>query len=456
MDLNSLKIKSFPEQKKIWLPIDNNQAFDYRPVNTKKRELFFLGENWYKTPIGNNVFEYYGCLPKAKNAINFAFFVHPMNKWDFRFLVSDINTIKTMENLIAREEKRIEKLDELQEKENKKAEEENRPPRQFKKPNLVNSFYNCMGNKVIGYVRIEIGNKICHGYLILIPFLPNQYIEASNNKILKQKIISSLKNSCDIARELNCEYIGLGAHNSITSQTKTGNELTKYTDIPITSGNGLTALGIIEGIKLTIKSLDISITDSIIGIVGASGSVGRLASTKIAEYGFKKTILCARKAKKLEDTFKGIVNDKRLELNTNLQETIKQSDILVFAVSSTKSQLQYHNSWFKKGAIICDASRPLVIDNHLMSVRPDLYVFEGAIFKIPSCSIDGSEFLRMGKGLAYGCLASTSVYALNREIRSRGNGILIDKKDAEKTLQEAYNLGIRPVGIKFENKKIVF
>ncbi len=401
---------------------------------------FFISNGFFKTILGKDVFQYFGILPNTKNSLKFAFLVHPMNKQDYKFLVSDKKTLMAMERWIEREKIALARY------QNGKGQ----------KPNLVNKLYNGIGNKTIGYIKVQADNKECYGILILVPYMPEQYIEAlKGNKEIKQEIINSIKAACDIAGTMGCQYIGLGAFNSIITQTKDGNILTQYTNIPITSGNDLTASGIVEGVKLAINNQNLFIKDLTITIIGASGSVGRPVSELIAELGFKKVILNARMFDKLEKTFKQIAGNDTLEISTNLEQSIKQSDIIVIAVSSTKDEFIFSDEWIKKNAIICDASRPLVMSKNILTNRPDIRIFEGAIFEIPGCTIEGYKFLRMGQpNQTYGCMASTIAYALSNETSSRGNGIIINKREAQKAMQLATKLGIKPIGIKFDTKII--
>lgn len=419
----------------------NMTQIPFFPQNTKYFDFVIPGI--IKSRLGNEVYEYFGKLPNPKNAKNFAFLVHPMQKDDYKFLVNDPKTVQTMQKWIEKEKKALARF---------------KKTGKGKKPNLVNSLYNGMGNKIIGYIGVEVMGKICYGYMILVPYLPEQFIEALNgNDELKKEIISSIKKACDIAENMNCSFIGLGAYISIITQTIRGNILSDYTNIPITSGNDLTAGGIMEGVKLAIQYQHLSIEDLVITIIGASGSVGRPVSELIAELPFKKIILNARKANKLKENFGEIVQEGKLEISTNLKKSIRQSDIVVIAISSTKEEFAYNPNWFKPNTIICDASRPLVIGKELISARPDLKIFEGAIFQIPGCLIEGYKFLRMGdKNQAYGCLTSTCVYALNSEEKSSGNGIVIDKKQVKKILKKSKELGIKTIGVKFMEQKIIF
>lgn len=412
---------------------------------------------WIKTEsglqkklIGGSVYEYKGRLNDPVDAINIAFLVHPLSKKeDYRFIATDEKTIQTMEKFIYREELAIAK---------------------GKSPKLVESLYNGMGNKIVGDLIVKTANKKLYGILILVPFLPEQYISAlelakNNDDELFKKIINSQINAVNIARETNCRYIGLGAMNSIIAQNATyKNNQIKYLPrrketifddlniLPTTSGNDLTAAGIFEGLNIAIKNKNIDPIKQSLLIIGGTGSVGGAATKIITEnYSFKRIILCARNIKKLEIIRKELEknNKSSIEISTDLKNSIKSADIIISAVSTP---LQIKSDCFKENVIICDASQPRSITDEIIANIKNVHFFTGAIFQIPGI-INGYEFLRMGEAnQAYGCLAATITRGLLKENKCKGNGIQINSEESMELLTIAKNYKIIPTKLKKDNK----
>jgi predicted amino acid dehydrogenase len=266
-----------------------------------------------------------------------------------------------------------------------------------------------------------------------VPDLPEQFMDAMNgNKELAGNIKSSILKAIEIARGSNAEYMGLGAFTSVF--TKAGYDLEKMNLGPLTSGNSATACTIYKGVIDACRVMGINPGKAVVGIIGATGSVGQPTTMMLARK-FKKVIITAKDAKKLEEFRKDLVSKNtkaEIYIENDINQTITNSDVIVFAVSATKREIIINPDLFKPGSICCDASRPLIIPEFFIEQRKDVLFMEGAILKGP-WFISCPTLLRMGgDNYGFGCLVETIVRALEGEEKSGGYGIRVTVEEAER------------------------
>ncbi|MBG90851.1 MAG: aminotransferase III, partial [Actinobacteria bacterium] len=113
------------------------------------------------------------------------------------------------------------------------------------------------------------------GWLISSFLTPKEMIQ-----LPRKEKLNLLSSYIDHAKAVNADIIGLGAFTSVISRSGT---LIEHCDIPITTGNSFTALTCTKSVKLTCNQLDRNLSKSSVAIVGAKGSVGRLAALDISQ-----------------------------------------------------------------------------------------------------------------------------------------------------------------------------
>src|SRR4030042_5759548 len=140
-------------------------------------------------------------------------------------------------------------------------------------------------------IRSKNGEEV-RGYLIGCPLLPDQMLKLDEEFVL-DKIITAGK----IAETLGVKIIGLGGYTSIVGDK--GYSIAKNLKIPVTSGNSLTAWAVIESILKISNKKNITVKNSTLAVIGASGSIGSLCTKQLSYY-FPKIIITARHREKLE------------------------------------------------------------------------------------------------------------------------------------------------------------
>jgi len=365
-----------------------------------------------------------GKLNNPVNSKNWAFLIHPLELEDLEMLdpTGKIKgKIDNYKNALAKWQI-----------EQSKPEHE-RDPKIGQPRTHIFAALNFIGAKIIGEGYCIFKKKISYGVFVLVPYLPEQFVDALNgNKKLAEKIKQSIIDAIKIARDANAQYAGLGVFTSIF--TKAGYDLEKLRLGPLTSGNAATGASIYKGVLDACKKMGINPNKSTVCVVGATGSVGRPVTLMLARR-FKRIIICAKDIKKLEDFRSEIQKENPkadIFIENDVNEAIKNANAVIFAVSATKREMKINPESFKPGAICCDASRPLVLSEDFIEKRQDVLFMEGAIIKGPWV-ISCPKLLRMGgDNLGFGCLVETIVRALESEEKSQGYGVKVTVEEAEK------------------------
>jgi predicted amino acid dehydrogenase len=114
-----------------------------------------------------------------------------------------------------------------------------------------------------------------------------------------------------------------------------------------------------------------------------------------------------------------------LEITTDIEDSMAQSDIIVTATSSPGSIVTPDK--LKAGALICDLSRPPNVSKAVVDERPDVLVIDGGIIAVPGLADLGVSF-GFEKGLAFSCMSETMILGLEHhyEHTSLGTDLSID------------------------------
>jgi predicted amino acid dehydrogenase len=305
------------------------------------------------------------------------------------------------------------------------------------------------------------------GWLIGIPLTPEQMMRLRPGERTK------LMAACvALAKDLQADMLGLGAFTSIISHN--GADLDAC-GMNITTGNSLTAMVAAESIKLTARLQGKRLRDSDLGVVGAAGSVGRLACQHLAEECGNMTFFGnpanPQSLAKLEElageiyqtavkrslagTAHGGISEKLLpikdwlstvpdalvnacnrsacrglydaisnrfeqegaalpiSLSVNLERDLWRIGFLITATSQGKAFID--PDLLHAGTVVCDVARPADVHG-LRGVRADLTVYEGGLLRLP-------ERIRFGRRNVVGCEAGVNLACLSETITLALSGI---------------------------------
>jgi predicted amino acid dehydrogenase len=103
--------------------------------------------------------------------------------------------------------------------------------------------------------------------------------------------------------------------------------------------------------------------------------------------------------------------------------------MLLSASSAGKSFLDPR--LLRPGAIVCDVARPLDVLTAVRAARPDVFVYEGGVMRLPDDVVFGRQnLLGYPPGYNLACLSETIVLAMEGACRSYSVGRHIDYAEA--------------------------
>jgi acetylornithine/succinyldiaminopimelate/putrescine aminotransferase/predicted amino acid dehydrogenase len=324
------------------------------------------------------------------------------------------------------------------------------------------------------------------GWLMSVPMLPGDMRGAG-----RHAAASMIKTAVDMAGEDNVSRVGLGAFTSIVTR---GGETATGRGVPITSGNTLTTISAVKGIKNMAACADMPLKDAHVVVVGASGAIGRLASLMLSrEVGRVSLVgnaanpftprLLARVANEMCDTlldpdmtshhtpgdFATRIRDMAaslklergskdiaehlvagfhgvgdvpvpLDWKTPLETAVEDADIVLVATSSEMALIDPLK--LRPGTLVCDIARPPNVADADIPGQ-SVMVFDGGLVQ-PPFKLDLGSFQTLPANLCWGCLGETMLLALAQEDKDYSIGSRLSLADADHLEQLAEEHGFEP------------
>ena len=347
----------------------------------------------------------------------------------------------------------------------------------------------------VAYHLPELRSKsggYAEGWLIAIPLTPMQLMK------LKPRDKTALLAECvEVAKDLGVDILGLGAFTSIISR---GGVDMEGCGVNITTGNSLTAMAASESIRQLAQQRTQDLYLGPLGVIGGAGSVGQLATRKLALlcgdltlFGNPNNPNSLRKltavggriyrdaltlleqadrheiggvAKKLQEIVDNPEELKSLEpddsalfdcvnllarqwrmeppikTSNDLEQRLPLMRIVLSATSQGSSFID--SSMLAPGAIVCDASRPADVKSDVMKNRPDVFVYEGGLMHLPEKVAFGHRnIIGCEPGVNLSCLSETITLAMSGMRRSYSIGSDLPLDDAETVYSKAIQHGFR-------------
>ncbi len=207
-----------------------------------------------------------------------------------------------------------------------------------------------------------------------------------------------------------------------------------------TTGNTLTAAFIVKGIEEAVIQHSITLHDSNILIVGATGDIG-LACVNYLKSKVKKFLLCARNNQLLEKLSQELIKENiPVNSSVSLQNLTPEADVIICVASSTGIQLAN----CKKNVLICDAGYPKNLETKIESSL-DLQLFHGGMGQAKygyNFSPDYSNHIYKYATpyIIHGCILEAMVLAFEKKFEnySYGKGNITTYR-----MEEIYSLGLK-------------
>jgi acetylornithine/succinyldiaminopimelate/putrescine aminotransferase/predicted amino acid dehydrogenase len=325
-----------------------------------------------------------------------------------------------------------------------------------------------------------------YGEFVTLPWTADQLA-----KMRKKQAIAHVRKALHLARERGAELVGLGAFTSIV--TLSGLAVAEE-GVPVTSGNSYTAVASADATRKAMSLVGIDGCQSLTAaIVGATGSIGRAMALLLADdvgrivlvgnpdspaeqvrqrlidvardivrfavaqrtagTDFRHGCLAAdllellsvESADALSPTqIDAVINALerrgRLVLSQDMRESVRQADIVVTSTNATNAVIGSDD--LKRGAVVCDLSRPANVSQDVAAARPDVVVIDGGIIAAP----DGSAFgqFGLGQGRIYACMAETMMLTLGGHLKNTSLGTDLSPETLQlvKSLAAEHGFGV--------------
>lgn len=333
------------------------------------------------------------------------------------------------------------------------------------------------------------------GWLIASPMTPSQMLRLHPPK---RELL--LEQYAEAARTLNVDVVGLGAFTSIISQ---GGAALSGSGLNITTGNSLTALSSAESLLAVAQRARVDLRNEQVAVVGAAGSVGRLAALHLAQavqhlalvgnarnaqalaalQGVAGEILSMALTRLAEGDTNGVAGAlavlapqrlrqlaahecsesghvalyqavlaafaeagrpfDALKLTTDVSAALAEPRLILTATSAGRAFIG--PEVFRPGTIVCDVARPLDVLTMVRSSRDDVEVFEGGLMNLPErIGFGAQNVLGYPPGLNLACLSETIVLSMEGARRSYSIGNRIPYSEASSIARAALRHGFTP------------
>jgi fatty aldehyde-generating acyl-ACP reductase len=276
------------------------------------------------------------------------------------------------------------------------------------------------------------------GWFIGLPMTPRMML--SQPELAVDLIVECGK----IAADLGAEVIGLGAYSAIVGRG--GLDAQPRLPLAVTTGNSYTVATAIEGSLKAAAMIGLNPQESVLGVVGATGSIGRTCALALSPL-FARTLLVGRD---LERTKEETRSCPRAEASIDPM-VLKAADVVVTVTSAESAVIEPRH--LSPGTIVCDVSRPRDVSVRVAKERPDVLVIEGGIVKVPGRPDFGLDF-GFPPETAYACMCETMLLALEGRPENYTLGKEVSLSQVEETQQWAARHGFTLAGFRSFEKEV--
>lgn len=219
------------------------------------------------------------------------------------------------------------------------------------------------------------------------------------------------------AHNTGSSMIGLGAYTKVVGDA--GVTVATRANLPVTTGNSLSASSVLWTIDDYFTQFDLAnplnleIPKSKVMVIGATGSIGAVLTKIIAEKGHD-LVLVATREKNLQDLSKDLLSkypDNKIEISTDPNLHLPECDVVLCSVSTTNEKL-LNPLRYKKGAVVCDVSRPSILNEETAQARSDVMFLYNSEIILPG---DVQTTCDMGfktSNTVYACMAEAAILTL--------------------------------------------
>jgi fatty aldehyde-generating acyl-ACP reductase len=245
------------------------------------------------------------------------------------------------------------------------------------------------------------------GWFIACPLTPRQLLTLPDEFVIKRLV------QCGkLAESLGAKIIGLGAFTSVVGDG--GITVAKQLNIAVTTGNSYTVSTAVEGAIDGAKRMGISLENSKVAIVGATGSIGRTCAHLLAPRA-AEIALIGRDLTRLEKVSKEFTTSN-VTLHDSVHNGLRDAALVVTVTSAVDAVI--HPEDLAIGSVVCDVARPRDVSVRVVKERNDVLVIEGGVVAVPGENADFGFNFGFPPKMAYACMSETMILALEGRYES--------------------------------------
>lgn len=286
----------------------------------------------------------------------------------------------------------------------------------------------------------SVTGKETKGWFIGCPLSPRMM-----TRLPLEFVYEKIVRSCELAAKEGAKIVGLGAFTAVVGDR--GITVAKRSPIAVTTGNSYTVASAIEGVLEAARLLEVSTKESVLAVVGATGSIGRTCSILLAPR-FAHTILIGRDLEMTANVATELGHCA--EATTDIQR-LQEADVVITVTSSETAIIQPGH--LKSGAIVCDVARPRDVSVRVREERGDVLVIEGGLVEVPGDVDFGFDFGFPPK-TAYACMAETMILALEDRCENYTLGKNVSVEQVLEIQDLAKKHGFRLAGFRSFEKEV--
>lgn len=343
---------------------------------------------------------------------------------------------------------------------------------------------------VISSARIvDQKGQSAYGDFICVPKTADQLLADP------EKALEEISTAVHMATERGARIVGLGAYTSVV--TMGGRQLLPHTNVALTTGNSYTVVSGVEAVLAAVEKLKRNLETATCVVVGAGGAIGKALALLLAEQVhrlilvgnpdrpeksefrlLKVVVEILQHLKELADggysfasgSLGAYVADldnlpsesdslrvwmayaqtlmeegAPLTITVDREASVPLADILMVATSSLERLITPDS--LKRGAVVCDMSRPSNIREDVLEKRPDVLVIDGGVIAMPSSPDLGWNF-GFEEGTGFACMSETIMLALEKRYEHASLGADLNLRQLEMMRELAKEQGFSLAGFR--------
>lgn len=258
-------------------------------------------------------------------------------------------------------------------------------------------------SEVTGVRSEETGNEL-QGWLLACPLTPKRMMSLPP-AVVYRKIIQTGQ----LAEKLGARILGLGAFTSVVGDG--GITVSEGLSIPVTTGDSYTVAMAVRAIEQAAVVMNLPLAEATVAVVGGAGAIGSICAQMLAPQ-TAQMILVGRRLDRLQTTAVDIQQTTNREVSiTQDIHRLREAHLIITVTSAVDTIIGPEH--LRRGAVICDVSRPRDVSRRVVEERNDVLVIEGGMVRVPGPVDFGFNFGFPPK-MAYACMAETMALALDK------------------------------------------